>query len=210
LADAAIVAALSAACVLVGLRALEDWHGPAHSMGNDTYIPAAMFASGRGFINVPPAEVPGLSEFLHFERQTFFLPPDATLPDPVPLDEFQRFHRYLVLSAGVVWWTFGVSWGAMKVLILLLFAVSAALVYGLFRLVAGRVAGAAGTALFIFSPLMPYVLFIVRDFSKVPFFLGVFLACGILLRRPADRLCLLWCAVLAGASAGVGMGFQGT
>lgn len=208
LADAAIIAALSVACVLVGLRALEDWHGPALSISNDMYIPAVMFASGRGFINVPAAEVPGLKEFLAFDRQEFSLPPDAPLPAPVSLDAYQEYHPYLVFAAGVVWRLLGVSWGAMKVLILLLFAVSAALVYALFRLVTGRVVGAAGAALFLFAPLMPWVLFSVRDFSKVPFFLGVFLACGLLLRRPAGTRRLLWCAVFAGVCTGVGLGFR--
>lgn len=207
-AELLIAAVLSAACVLVGLRALEDWHGPALSIKNDLYIPAVMFASGHGFVNIPPEEVPGLPEFLAFDRGKFSFPPDTRLPDTLPLDAYQEYHRYLVFAAGMVWRVFGVSWGGMKGLILALFSVSAVMVYGVFRLVTGRLVGAAGAALFVFSPLMPYVLFNVRDFSKVPFFLTVFLACGLLLRKPADARMLRRCAALAGFAIGVGLGFR--
>lgn len=207
-ADLLIAAALSASCVLVGLRALEDWRGPALSISNELYIPGVMFASGRGFVNVPPETVPGLPEFLAFDRQEFSLPSETPLPGTVPLDAYQEYHRYLVFAAGMVWRVFGVSWGGMKGLILALFSVSAVMVYGVFRLATGRLAGAAGAALFVFSPLMPHVLFNVRDFSKVPFFLAVFLACGLLLRKPPNARMLRRCAALAGLSIGVGLGFR--
>lgn len=203
----AVLLALALAAGL-GVAALRDWQGPAGSLSNDLYVPAALWAAGAGFIHTAPAAVPGLEPFLRFEHSSWIPPEKGWPPDALPLDANQAWHRYLVGAAALAWKMGGLEWDAIKALIVALYCVSGVLVYLLFRMVSGPVLALLGTALFLGSPATLATLPNLRDFSKAPFLLGALWLYGLLLRgrlRPGGFI-----AAAAGLALlqGVGVGFR--
>lgn len=181
--------------------------GPQHGIETDWFSPAVMLAAGRGFVTPVPLETPGLADFLLQRSLTF----DSTaLPESVPtwhLSSFCQTHRYLLYAVALVWKLFGISWESIKLVPLIAHVISTVLLYGLFRLIAGRkVAGLAALFVMLSPPVMA-MLPSVRDFSKMPFFFGILLLLGILATRPSPRVCFLG-ALGLGALCGIGLGFR--
>ncbi|MEK7795730.1 MAG: hypothetical protein AAB353_14425, partial [Candidatus Hydrogenedentota bacterium] len=89
-----------------------------------------------------------------------------------------------------------------------LYALNAAFVYGLFRLIARPVPSALLTLFLVLSPVQLGELTALRDFSKAPFIAGGIWALGrLVLARPAATAQLGWSIVL-GSIVGLGMGFR--
>lgn len=190
--------------------ALREWQGPAATLTNELYAPAVMFAAGKGFINPPLHEAPGLREFLYLQSGHESFDPSA-LPDSyteTKLDLYQRYHRYLVYAMGLTWRVFGVSWESAKLLAVGLYVASALLVYGIFRLGMGRALALGGTLAFALSPITLLVVYNIRDFSKVPFLLAVIGLLLYLLRQPRCPRTWIKIATVLGVIAGVGLGFR--
>ncbi|NIA13122.1 MAG: hypothetical protein GWP08_03500 [Nitrospiraceae bacterium] len=176
----------------------------------EKYGPAAMLACGRGFINPDTAQLPELDDFL-WQRTDAFSP--DTLPDEVPVlsqfDPLQLLHLYLELAVALVWWIFGISWSALAPLFGVLYGLTAALAYGVFRLGMKRPLAVFCALFFLTAPLHLGHLTWLRDYSKAPAFMAVFLILGHLVKRPlrTRRFLLLSCA--CGAAIGFGLGFRG-
>ena len=202
----AVLLLIATACHQASIR-LSDWRGPAGSLSNDLYIPAIMLASGKGFINVDANDVPGLQEFLQFQKPVFRLPPGQQV-HPIPLHPFQRYHRYLVTWIGAAWWVARVSWPVMKMLLFGLLALLGLLVYALFRVAMGPVLSFLGAWLVLGSPSTLNILFNIRDYSKAPFFLATLLLLAYLMRRPSTTRRYWAIAVALGAIQGIGLGFR--
>ena len=181
--DALLLALLAAAACFQGFRLLRDWNGPAGSLTNEMYIPAVCFAQGRGFINVPIDDVPGLRDFLYF-RSPALAPGACAEAKPCAWGASQPYHRYLNCYVGVFWRIFGVSWDAMKIPVVCMLAIFIALNYALFRLAMRPPLAFLLTAALLASGTVSYTLPVLRDFSKGPFFLAVILVLGMLLKRP--------------------------
>ena len=211
--------ALEAACLLIvtvvvvvaGFQKLRDWNGPAFTLTNELYIPSAMFAHGRGFINPPLEEAPGLREFL-YPQAGQHKPYDASgLPEAfsrIELDAYQRYHRYLVYAMGMVWRIGGVSWDSAKFLAVFQYLCCSLVAYGILRLFMNRYLSVVGVLLFACSPVVANVVFNIRDFSKAPFLLGTI---GILLYLITQRRSprnYLRAALVLGAVVGIGLGFR--
>lgn len=196
--------------ILATFHSLRQWHGPAYTLTNELYVPSVMMALGQGFLDPPVDEVPGLRDFLYLNHGHQRYAP-AALPDrfsETELSIYQRYHRYLVWSMGVVWRVLGVSWDSAKWLAAGLHVAAALAVYGLFRLALGRWLALAGAALFSTgAPLLAY-LYDIRDYSKVPFLLGGLCLMALLITRslPLRRRLLL--ALLLGVTLGIGTGFR--
>lgn len=172
------------------------------------FAPALFLASGWGFVEPSDYAAPELAPFFRREVERFdpaSLPPDFPVRTPHPWDQQ---HRYLYYAAAAIWWCFGVTWGAMKLLPILLFAFFAAGAYAVFRHAGPRLPAAACALLFTVSGGTLEMHATVRDFSKGPFFLfGVFLI-GCVLRFPLRARYLALLAAGIGAVAGFGAGFR--
>ena len=206
--ELALMAALVAVSIPAGISALAHWHGPAFTLSNELFLPSLMMASGRGFVNVMPSEVPGLPKFLDFEAPAFSpgqIPAELT---PVSLDSSEKYHRYLLYAVGCTWSLFGVSWDALKILLVALLCITGLLSYGLFRLGMNPLLSAVGSMVFVVAPPCLGVLPNLRDFSKAPFVLAAMLLLGWLIKKPMKRRAFWGISMLLGLIIGVGIGFR--
>ncbi|HPG67259.1 MAG TPA: tetratricopeptide repeat protein [Candidatus Hydrogenedentes bacterium] len=170
--------------------------------------PSVMVAAGREYSLPDAAQVPALNRFLRQEDTT--LDP-ASLPDDIPLRrlrDWDKCHRYLLTLVGVVWRLFGISWTTYKIPMALLYCVTAAVAYGVFRLGMNRFLSAVGTLLFISSPQVLLTLLHLRDYSKAPFILLVLLILGYLLKKPVRPRRFVALAAVLGFVLGLGWGFR--
>jgi len=194
----------------VGIAYLVTWTGvigPRYGLNTTWLVPAVMVACGQGWLHTDHEQVPGLTEFL--EQKTLEFVPDH-LPAELPARHhtFVECHRYLNWAVGITWRLCGISWHALKVLLAVLFGVTAAIVYGLFRLGMNRFLSTAGAALFVLSPGVLSMLPHLRDFSKAPFILGTIFILGYLVKRPVKIALFLALAGLLGLIEGIGLGFR--
>jgi len=170
--------------------------------------PSVMMACGKGFEEPVALEISGLPQFLAMETPAF-VPAQAVDDMPTtPPSEWRQHHRYLLYLVGMVWRVLGISWNAVKVLLVALFCITIVLVYGLFRLGMNRYLSAAATVLFMVSPGVLFVLPNIRDFAKAPFVLGAILIMGYLCKKPVKTGVFLGLAALLGLVLGVGLGFR--
>mgnify|MGYP002619905410 CR=1 FL=1 len=178
------------------------------SISPGEFVPSVFLVAGRGFIVPDDLNSPELGPF--FRREATTLDP-TTIPEDIlthrPSD-WDRRHRYLYYAAAAIWWVFGISWSAMKLLPILLYGSMWPLLFRIFRLAGGRKISAVFTTLLMLTPGMIDLHWTVRDFSKGPFFLGVILIIGLILQRPMRARRLLTLALLAGVIAGIGTGFR--
>ncbi len=196
---------LTLGLIALDQRADVGTHG--HEMRN-VFLPSALYACGKGFINTEHHLFPALDAFLEGKRAQFT--PDL-LPDHVPeipYDSFQSLHRHMIVLVGWTWRLFGVSWTVMRWLLAGLLALSAVLAYKVFRLGMNRHLAFAGALLFILSPTMLLYMHGLRSFSKVPFFLGVILILGQLLIGSLSTRSYWLRAALLGGLIGIGIGFR--
>ncbi len=206
--DAILATVLACVAIHMASLALAVWKGPASSLTNDLYIPSIMTACGKGFMNADPARVPGLRDFLDFKTMRF---DGAQIPADLPAIAFhpyQEYHRYLLYAMGMVWRVTGVSWDATKIFIYALCAITAVLVYGIFRLGMNPAFAAAGTWAYLTLPLMLSTVCNPRDFGKAPFILAVVLLLGFIAKRPTRPRTFFGIAVALGLLIGIGLGFR--
>jgi hypothetical protein len=205
---AAVVALVCGIASSVYLFAFTGPMSPSHGPEPTWFSPAIMVATGHGLTAPVPASAPGLPEFLLQQTLTFdatTLPPDVKTWD---LDSFSSTHRYLLYSVGWVWRLFGVSWQTIKIVPLLSHILSAVLLYGLFRLLSRPLTSSLACTFVMLSPPVMAMLPSVRDFCKMPFFLGILLILGVLASRPLGYRQCLAAAVALGMLCGIGLGFR--
>ncbi len=169
---------------------------------------AVAFACGHGYADPGYEPSPAVAAFLEQQRDRISC---ADLPAGTPMrppNFTQSLYRYMTISVGVTWRLFGVSWTSLPFLLGLLYAASAAAVYGVFRLAVSRVSAAAGTLIMIVSPLELRFLPQLRDYAKTPFILTLILILGLLVVRRFSRRRVLLLAAAYGAVMGVGFGFR--
>ena len=213
--DARVVAVLVVLAAALGMIYVRTWGGVPHFF-QELYGPAVLFACGHGF-DASPA--PGQSEALDtFLRPLEQSPPGSVpcfdcdqLPENIatqPWDAFERRQRYQLLAGGLLWRVFGVCWAALTPLYGLLFALSAAALYGLFRLAVPRIPAAFFVFLLVTSPIQLNNLVRLRDYSKAPFLLLAMLCIGLLVVLPFTKKRALALAAGAGLALGIGVGFR--
>lgn len=223
------VSALFTTAFVIGAIYVSTWGGPPE-FWQQVFGPAVMTACGHGYTNPMMSEVPGLEDFLYLRSDTFDcgnIPDDVTLlPQDTsgmsydeiqafhPLQQFpgwtqwQRFHRYLILSVALMFTLFGVAWQSLTPLYALLYGTTNALGYGIFRLGMGPRFATLFTMLLMTSPVHLQQLPQLRDYSKAPFFFALILVAGWIVRRPLPLRVQLPLAALVGLFAGLGLGFR--
>lgn len=228
--DLWIAAVLFAIGAFAGMLYSASWGGKPQFWQNTTFMQSLMWACGRGFENPRVSQVPGLEAFLNGETDSFdcscipggvdVLPRDTSgmtydeidayhpQPDFHGFLAWQRYHLYLVWTVAWLWRVLGVSWSALTPLCGVLCGLTAAALYGLFRLAAGRKLAALFALLVIVSPLHLEQVPHIRDYSKAPFILLALLFMGLLVKRPRGARMTLMIAVLCGVTIGIGIGFR--
>ncbi len=173
------------------------------------FAPAVMEACGKGFV-LPKqlADIRGLTDFLQLKQASFScddIPPEF---DQISPNLLQGSSRYLMGAVALNWRLAGVSWGALLPLYALLFGLSSAAVYGVFRLGMSKLGAAILAVLVLLSPLQLNNLPHLRDYAKVPFIIAMVLLLGWLVKYPLGPRKTVMLGVLAGAVLGVGVGFR--
>lgn len=197
--------------VLIGLWHPNAWHIPIWrqytAFGVD-WAPPVMFATGYGMVLPEDLDLPGLRAFL-FEGKA--LRDTSGWPETVATSEFSLFHRRhmaLMYLMGWTWRIFGVDWQNLRIPILAGFALCAAAVYGLSRLLNGRVLSMVCALAFAASPGVAASLALFRDFSKAPFILWAIFLMALAIRHAWRPRGLLLLAVATGACIGLGASFR--
>src|SRR6185436_6344350 len=116
---------------------------------------------------------------------------------------------YLYGAAAAVWRLTGVTWTALDLLVAAFAGTATVLLYGLFRLVAGRAAAIPLALLLTAAPANLSRLLSLRDYSKAPFVLAASLILAVMVLRPMSRARTFALAGLYGAVVGIGYGFRG-
>jgi hypothetical protein len=227
--EAIRVMGLFVTAAVIGAIYVSTWGG-LPEFWQQVFGPAVMTACGRGYTNPMMSEVPGLADFLYLRSESFDC---AAIPDNVtllpqdtsgmtyeeiqafhPLQQFpgwtqwQRFHRYLILSVALMFTLFGVAWQSLTPLYALLYGMTNALGYGIFRLGMGPRVSTLFTLLLMTSPVHLQQLPQLRDYSKAPFFFAIVLAAGWIVRRPLPMKLQIPLAAVAGFIGGLGLGFR--
>jgi hypothetical protein len=173
------------------------------------FAPAVMMACGRGYASPVAGVVPELDSFLALERDSFTCVDLPANPQLGRLTAGQVTWRYLISTAGLVWRLRGVSWATLVTTLgAIFFAATVALAYGLARLVAGRILalGVAGTVLT--SPLHLSIVPHLRDYSKAPFMIALWILLGAIVAAPLRTRRVLALAAAYGLVLAVGSGFR--
>ncbi len=206
---------LAVAASAMGMVFVSTW-GSTPSFCQEIFGPPVMWAYGRGYTNPDLSAAPALKAFLNPDF-TRYAPPAIDefaredLPETVetvPFSAIQQRQLYLLVAAGAVWKLLGVSWSALTPLYGLLYGLSAAAFYGLFRLCMRRLPATFCVILLISSPIQLNNLVRLRDYSKAPFILLAILILGLLLKRPMHNRALVGWAAVCGAVLGLGLGFR--
>ena len=211
-ADRAIVIA----CLVAGALAGSNYYRQFYEAGGRPWFyqvdfgPAVMWTCGHGFVVPDDAAIPALGRFLRQEVDQFScadLPPQPPLRTLVGAQPWLMW-SHLLRSASVIWSVTAIGWIQLAPLAALFFGVTVALAYAVLRLVSGRVLSAAGTLFVLTSPLFLIELPQFRDFSKVPFMLGLAWLLAQLLVTPITPRRLLAVAAGYGAVVGLAIGFR--
>lgn len=165
-------------------------------------------AAGHGFADIDFGPVPAVEAFLSQARPNL----DASeIPTDLPTrtaNPFQFAHRYLLATVAVVWRLTGYSWDGVRALLALGLGMSAALLYGVFRVGMSRPVSLFGAALSASTPLTLATLPSIRDFAKAPFILALLWMMGWLVKRPRSTPSLLAGSAAMGLLLGLGLGFR--
>ncbi len=198
---------LSVVCGMFALWTLIPYNAPDSNVIG-MFNPAIMLASGKGFVDVDPDKVPGMRAFLNGEAPSFS-------PESIPVDtEFRKpdklvaYRRYIIYFVAGVWRVFGITWGAMKLPMTMLYAASCGAAYALFRLGMGRGLSVVATLAFAASPAMIMQVSWIRDFSKAPFILAALALIGYCVKYRVDARALRRIALALGVVIGIGIGFR--
>jgi hypothetical protein len=208
--DAAVAVVVFAAAMAVGMLysvAYERSSAPPEPWVRELGA-AVAFACGHGYVDPGYEPSPAVAAFLEKKRDRIScadLPADSPRQPP---NFTQALYRYMTLSVGLSWRLLGISWTNVALLLGLLYGLSAAAVYGIFRLAVNRIFAVAGTLIMILSPLELRFLPQLRDYAKTPFILTLILILGLLAVRPFGGRRLLALSAAYGAVLGVGFGFR--
>jgi len=172
------------------------------------YGPAVMVALEQGFQNPDVGHSPVIKDFLDLKKERIEQDQYPGVVRSTGLAQFQRIHRYAMVTMGAFWWLLGLSWHSQDLLHALLFAVACLFAYGLFRLAARRWIAVLFSLCIVFSPLMLHVLPQFRDFSKAPFVLGTIFICAFVATKPLNKWQLCGAAAVLGSLLGLGLGFR--
>src|SRR6185312_13634984 len=171
------------------------------------YEPAVMLACGKGFVVAQP-QIPAMTRFLQEQAAEFDC---RDIPENAKLGTdglYQGSARYIMTAVGLTWRYTGVSWRRIGPVAGMLFGITIAAAYGIFRLGMGRVLSIMLAWFLSLSTLHLLNLPNIRDYSKAPFALLLIFLLGLLVTRAPSWKRVLWIAAAYGVVMGVGYGFR--
>ncbi len=170
--------------------------------------PAIFWAAGHGLGTTDVDKIPGLSEFIFGEVESFDV---STIPQDVglvPITSPVRSHLYYVYAVGWMWRLFGVSQDTLILFLILLRTTSTVLIYGIFRIGLGRLGAFITTLITGLSPVLLCETMLIRDFARAPFLFAVFLVILYMSLCPRSLRAALVLSILLGIVLGIGVGFR--
>jgi hypothetical protein len=170
--------------------------------------PAVMLACGHGFVSPAEGEIPVLDQFLNLQRDAMQCADLTPAPKLRRLSNLQSVWKSQLWMTAEIWKFGGISWSSLVVLSGMYFAATVALAYTLARLVSGRIAALLVAIGVLVSPLHWSQVPHLRDYSKAPFMMGVFILLALLVRNPVLPRRVLVLAAGFGLLIGVGFGFR--
>jgi hypothetical protein len=171
------------------------------------FEPAVMIACHHGFVISHPQPKP-LESFLTRRVNTFSCDQVASGVDLSRQYLYQGAWRYMMYAVGITWRFTGVSWSRLGPLFGILFGLTIAAAYGIFRLGMGRWVALAGAFALSVSTLHLSSLPHLRDYSKAPFTLGLVLILGLLVASRVRRVMVVALSAAYGIVLGIGYGFR--
>ncbi|NLV45120.1 MAG: tetratricopeptide repeat protein [Candidatus Hydrogenedentes bacterium] len=172
---------------------------------------AIHFALGRG-VGVSHDREEGFPELEAFMASKISEIPRAAWPDAGAHSRggghYLYMHYYLIVYLGGIFYLLGISVWSFKIACVLLHALSMLAVYGIFRLVSGRLVSLLMTLFLSMSQAFLVMLTSLRDLGKAPFILGALLLTGMLVKRSMSPRALLLRTAVLGAVIGLGYGFR--
>lgn len=173
-----------------------------------TYFePAVMMACGKGFV-ISERQPKALEDFLWQRRDSFEcreLPADLKVGTE---GIYQGAWIYLETLVSWSWRVLGISWSRMGPLFGLLFGISIAFAYGIFRLGMGKMLAVLCAWALTVSAAHLMNLPNLRDYAKAPFTLALIFLLGLLVARPVGRKTILFLSAAYGVVLGIGYGFR--
>jgi hypothetical protein len=133
---------------------------------------------------------------------------DVSVPDTQPPNHFQEASRYLLLTVAWWWRRVGISWNAIWTISSVMFGLSVAACYAIFRLWFAPLFAAAGALFLSVSTVHLERMPQLRDYAKAPFMLGALFFAWLVVLRPLSRPTLGMASVACGAIVGIGFGFR--
>lgn len=170
--------------------------------------PAIFWAAGHGLGTTDVEKIPGLSEFIYGETDSFDIskiPDDVTL---LPVSSPVLSHIYYVYTVGWMWRLFGVSKDTLILLLVVLRLVCVVCAYGIFRTGLGRATSLLLTLIAGLAPFLLYEGMLIRDFARAPFLFAFFLIVLYLVTRSRSPRSSIVFALLLGLVLGFGVGFR--
>ena len=213
--ECAIGAAIFVLASFWGMVYVSTW-GRTADILQASYGPSVMLACERGFVNPKASEVPELVAFLQPDQHRDGPPlidrfDCGLLPADMAIVPFTGIHKrtwHMFFVAGWVWRVLGVAWSSLTPLYGLLYGLSAAAAYALFRLLMNPPIAVFCATLFLISPIQLHYLVRLRDFAKAPFMLFALFCLLLLLVYPRGWKRALWCGAAAGGAIGLATGFR--
>lgn len=172
---------------------------------------AIHFALGRG-VGVSHDREEGFPELEAFILSRIPEIPRAAWPAPGIHSRggghYLYMHYYLIAYLGGIFYLMGISVWSFKIACVLLHVASMLAVYGIFRLVSGRLLSLLMILFLSMSQAYLVMLTSLRDLGKAPFILGALLLTGMLVKRSMSPRSLFLRTALLGALIGLGYGFR--
>lgn len=126
----------------------------------------------------------------------------------VELGIYFEAQRYMHAAQSAVLLATGPRFEGIWLFLAGMYSVTALAAFGLFRLAMGRAVAAAMTVALIYTPFHIHNLITPADYAKAPFALLTLFCVGVIVKGSLTRRGLAGWALLAGISAGIGVGFK--
>lgn len=126
----------------------------------------------------------------------------------VELGTYFEAQRYLHAAQSALLLLTGPRFEGIWLFLAGMYAVTALAAFGLFRLGMGRAVAAAMTVALIYAPFHIHNLITPADYAKAPFAVLTLFCVGVIVKGGLTRRALAVWSLLAGVSAGIGVGFK--
>ena len=170
--------------------------------------PAVMMSCGFG-MSEPALLSPTAASFMQRKSDAVSCQDYSWGGAPTPAIGIAFANRYSIYGAAWAMRLGGVSWQTLDGYLAFQFGLALACVYGLYRLVTGRLLAAIGVAVLACSPILTELLSL-RDFVKFPCFAALWLALAWVIRSGLQRgaKATLIPMAVSGALLGIGIGLR--